>query len=789
MGWERASQAAPSARYDIATQPTAAGRPAPVDVWQLAALGGNAAIIRLLRNADGQDAPAGVPDGFQERLGGAGHALPDAHKSTLAAGLGVSLDGVRLHTDSTAADLAGSVSARAFTVGSDIYFGAGNYQPETTDGYRLLAHEVTHVVQQSGTAVAPAGSSLSVSSPDSPAELEAERVADRLVVGRDATALETAGPSVHRDPAPATPADGASVSSPEQEQLSSSDPDINGKTVDEVGADLGARDARYRHVIGSLKANSEATLHDEQDWYDNLGLMGGFIDWFNPVPKTDPARWQDVLQRWDTTAGAFDAVLTQPITPKTINPVGQASAEAMKQFDETYRLDADDRAQYANYLQGFAQSAQTVLTVSTIVRDVAFAVAVGIVVVSLAPAVAGVLASSGAGTLLTYGGTAVAMGGVGAAIEGVGQGVSTLGAQASAALVDLVRGSERAADNFDMDQVFGQGWEGMQRGFVDGVLAFAGTEAEKLIASAAGPVIKGMLGSSNSGLMAMIIRRSLTRAVSGGATGSVIGSLQAGLMAALNGDDLSGIAAAMQQGFVVGMAVGTTLGAGGGAFEARSAFQMRQAVLPELRQAAETSGYGPAVQQAAFDDLRAKLLANPGVGTNDQLVQVLPDVWAALRSPEQIADAMTDVWLEERLLGVLAPRDAASRYGQAAMALSARAGAPVVVLGADESFGIQEFYDQVVLKGNRFLDLAVLSDAPDHGASTHAIQDLVADKALSGTGLRAEQVRAMFAGAVDADGKLIGNDLWITIYDAQVGGLNQPEVVYPIMAKGLGALR
>ena len=55
---------------------------------------------------------------------------------------------VRMHTDTRAAESARAVNARAFTVGKDVVFGAGQYAPEMVQGKRLLAHELTHVMQQ-----------------------------------------------------------------------------------------------------------------------------------------------------------------------------------------------------------------------------------------------------------------------------------------------------------------------------------------------------------------------------------------------------------------------------------------------------------------------------------------------------------------------------------------------------------------------------------------------------------------------------------------------------------------
>lgn len=62
--------------------------------------------------------------------------------------LGYDLAPVRLHTDAQAAEIANDLNARAFTLGRNVVFGAGQFAPETEDGRRLLAHELTHVSQQ-----------------------------------------------------------------------------------------------------------------------------------------------------------------------------------------------------------------------------------------------------------------------------------------------------------------------------------------------------------------------------------------------------------------------------------------------------------------------------------------------------------------------------------------------------------------------------------------------------------------------------------------------------------------
>ena len=80
---------------------------------------------------------------------GGGHALPRSVRDYFEPRFGYDFSGVRLHTDSTAAEMARSVNARAVTRRRDILIGAGQYSPDTSAGKRLLAHELTHVVQQS----------------------------------------------------------------------------------------------------------------------------------------------------------------------------------------------------------------------------------------------------------------------------------------------------------------------------------------------------------------------------------------------------------------------------------------------------------------------------------------------------------------------------------------------------------------------------------------------------------------------------------------------------------------
>ncbi len=94
-----------------------------------------------------------VPDSFVSSLG-AGQPLDRAAREYFEPRFGADFSQVRVHAGRTAAESASSINALAYTLGHNVVFGAGQYQPNTLQGKRLLAHELTHVVQQSNRDVA-----------------------------------------------------------------------------------------------------------------------------------------------------------------------------------------------------------------------------------------------------------------------------------------------------------------------------------------------------------------------------------------------------------------------------------------------------------------------------------------------------------------------------------------------------------------------------------------------------------------------------------------------------------
>jgi hypothetical protein len=141
---------------------------------------GFARTVARMRDGDGI-LPGGVVhpdvDAAIAAARGSGRTAERSVTDRVGDALGDSLNDVRIHADAGAAALARSVSARAFTVGSDIFFAGGEYQPATPAGRDLLTHELVHVVQQRG---ASPGGPLTVSQPGDALEREAEDVAGEM---------------------------------------------------------------------------------------------------------------------------------------------------------------------------------------------------------------------------------------------------------------------------------------------------------------------------------------------------------------------------------------------------------------------------------------------------------------------------------------------------------------------------------------------------------------------------------------------------------------------------------
>jgi hypothetical protein len=146
-------------------------------VERLASNVGNQAFSVLAREGAGI-----MPDGNAHpdvtaaiaRRRGQGAALDKGIADEFEGKLSHSFRDVRVHTDNEADALARSVDARAFTTGKDVYFAGGEYNPLSSAGKELLAHELEHVKQQEN---APTTGTMRVSQPGEPLERAAEQAA------------------------------------------------------------------------------------------------------------------------------------------------------------------------------------------------------------------------------------------------------------------------------------------------------------------------------------------------------------------------------------------------------------------------------------------------------------------------------------------------------------------------------------------------------------------------------------------------------------------------------------
>lgn len=136
--------------------------------------------LSMQRRAATPSAPApAVPPIVHDVLRSPGQPLDAGMRSFMEPRFGHDFGNVRVHTDAKAAESARAVNVLAYTVGRDVVFGAGQYQPEASEGRRLLAHELTHVMQQTGNIDRPRTNI--VTRPNDAAELEANQVAEALM--------------------------------------------------------------------------------------------------------------------------------------------------------------------------------------------------------------------------------------------------------------------------------------------------------------------------------------------------------------------------------------------------------------------------------------------------------------------------------------------------------------------------------------------------------------------------------------------------------------------------------
>jgi hypothetical protein len=223
----------------------------------------------LQRLAANHDARPHVPVLVYEVLGSSGQPLEGSVRAFMESRFGHNFSRVRVHADMKANESARAVDALAYTVGNNIVFGSGQYDPQTPAGRRLLAHELAHTLQQDRM---PAADQLEVAPADDPLEQAADEIAARAITARLGSPSEAGRPQtgtakrVHRQTVPEPQPVGETMpKAPEAEPLAGGD----------AGAAPEVCDPNRALTWADFKGTASGTFSAETQFNFNVVKIGG----------------------------------------------------------------------------------------------------------------------------------------------------------------------------------------------------------------------------------------------------------------------------------------------------------------------------------------------------------------------------------------------------------------------------------------------------------------------------------------------------------------------------------
>jgi hypothetical protein len=177
----------PQGKKEAEHSRTEAARPGHHALGDLQRKVGNQAVQRLVQRSAEQGFELDEETaGRIDRARSGGEPLTNQVQKSMGEAMGEDFSEVRIHTSPEADDLNQQLSAKAFTTGKDIFFREGEYDPYSTGGKQLLAHELTHVSQQKGADL-DTGGPMSVNAPGDRFEQEADTTAEAVVGGKTGT--------------------------------------------------------------------------------------------------------------------------------------------------------------------------------------------------------------------------------------------------------------------------------------------------------------------------------------------------------------------------------------------------------------------------------------------------------------------------------------------------------------------------------------------------------------------------------------------------------------------------
>lgn len=252
----------------------------------------------LQRRAASPAGPAAIPPIVHNALNSPGQPLDSETRNFMESRFGHDFGNVRVHTDEEAAQSAREVNASAYTVGSRVVLDKSKYEPNTPSGLRLMAHELTHVMQQEGSKTVPETHGA-IGPSDHPSEREADQVADSVLGGGAGTGIKVTGSAasvLRRQPASGT-ASGSPELSGEMRTIARFDVspgskrpwNLNELTKTIVEA-LSASDLAYVRILGvyPTKANEDDPQGSAYERADKV--RRALIQWIGPK-KFDESRY------------------------------------------------------------------------------------------------------------------------------------------------------------------------------------------------------------------------------------------------------------------------------------------------------------------------------------------------------------------------------------------------------------------------------------------------------------------------------------------------------------------
>ncbi|MFT4627646.1 MAG: LysM repeat protein [Myxococcota bacterium] len=223
----------------------------------------------------------GSPAEIIRRLPSGGQPLPEQVRARFESAFGHDFSHVRIHTGGQAGQASHDLSAHAFALGADLYFGGGECAPGTPAGDRLLAHELTHVKQaDEGRLPTPSSDDSGVSSPSDPAEQEAYGNENRIL-----SKLEPLGAS------PADASVGEGTSSAPMHGVASAAPGHGSEAVAHRDPKNGKDKAP---AVDDEKKGDEDEKKKEEECATYVVKEG---DWLSKIAQRytgDPQRWPEL---------------------------------------------------------------------------------------------------------------------------------------------------------------------------------------------------------------------------------------------------------------------------------------------------------------------------------------------------------------------------------------------------------------------------------------------------------------------------------------------------------------